>query len=307
MAKRGWQKQPSAQDNARALLDSLMGPARDKKAKNDGIREGFKEANVCKRYLAGLCPNDWFKNTKREMDHCNGIHSDQLVDELQAHPEVKMYMAQYEQELLDFLEEICMDADRWIARERGNLKQPGKELQLSTGQRKALAEKQDQYRTLIDLSTRLGDEGEVRKSSAAMAEAQDIKKEIEEITAKFTVDTGGEAVCEACGVRYPLGDTPNEVGDRNSHFSGKMHEAYSAIREKVLELRKKKKNGEWDEETKRRKEKEKEKDEEKGVKDGSPSPRERRGRDRRGGASRGTDRDRNDDRGRDRRRSRSRG
>lgn len=242
---RGWQKKPSAQDDARALLDSLMGPSRDKDQQKDGIREGFKEKAVCKHYLAGLCPNNWFKNTKREMEHCAKVHSDQLIEELKAHPETGRYTAEYEEGLLKYLEDIAMDVDRWIARERGNLKPPGKELQLSAGQRKSMAEKQEVYRNLVEASTKLGDDGEVQKSMAVMAEAQDVKKEIEEIQAKHTVHTGGEAVCEACGVRYPLGDTPNEIGDRNSHFSGKMHEAYTTIREKIEELRTKRSSGEW--------------------------------------------------------------
>merc|ERR1719265_1544326 len=223
-----------------------MGPSRDKDQQKDGIREGFKEKAVCKHYLAGLCPNNWFKNTKREMEHCAKVHSDQLIEELKAHPETGRYTAEYEEGLLKYLGDIAMDVDRWIQRERGNLKPPGKELQLSVGQRKVLSEKQEAYRTLVDASTKLGDDGEVQKSMAVMAEAQDVKREIEEIQAKHTVNTGGEAVCEACGVRYPLGDSPNEVGDRNAHFSGKMHEAYTTIREKIEELRQKKKSGEWD-------------------------------------------------------------
>jgi len=139
-----------------------------------------------------------------------------------------------------------LDADRWTARERGNCKAPGKELQLSAGQRRLIAEKEEMYKALIESSTQLGDEGEVQKSAAAMAQAQDIKAEIEDIKSKCMAETGGEAVCEACGVRYPLGDLPTEVGDRNSHFAGKTHEAYTTIRQKVNELREKKKSGEWE-------------------------------------------------------------
>lgn len=244
--KRGWQKLPSAQDEARALLDSLMGPKRDTKKKDNEVPETFKERNVCKRYLVGMCPNDWFKNTKREMDPCEKIHSDQLAEELRGHPDAKRLTAQYEEETLRFLEDICADADRWVAREKGNIRLPGKELQLNAVRQQLLQEKKETYDRLIESAERLGEEGGSAVGAEALAKAQEIKADIEEMEAKFTVETGGECVCEACGVRYPLGDLPHEIGDRKSHFSGKMHEAYSTIRGKVEELRKKKKSGDWD-------------------------------------------------------------
>lgn len=244
-AMRGWQKKASAADDARALLDSLMGPSRDAAAV-DQKGEGFLDKNVCKRYLCGLCPNDWFKSTKREMDTCGKIHSDQLAEEMRAHPQAARYVAEFEQELFTFLEEICSDADRWVARERKNLRGPGIELQLSVGHQRSLSEKKGKYKDLIDESTRLGEAGEVQKSSEFMELASVLKKEMDEMLAKFTVETGGEDVCEACGVRFPLGNTPNEIGNRESHFQGKMHDAYTTIRKRLEELREKKKSGEWD-------------------------------------------------------------
>merc|ERR1712083_368363 len=119
------------------------------------------------------------------------------------------------------------------ARERGNLKPPGKELQLSVGHQKQLAEKKDNYAALMAECRRLEEAEDIAQSSIQMRKAQEVKEDIEELEAKFTVETGGEAVCEMCGVRYPVGDTPNEKGNRESHFSGKMHEAYTIIRGKV--------------------------------------------------------------------------
>ena len=221
MLKRGWQKVPTAQDDARALLDSLMGPSRDKRAASSGhAREGFLDRNqgfltrlsgckgvscrrprsVCKRYLLGLCPNDWFKSTKREMAQCGGIHSDILREELEAHPERERYVAEFESQLLEYLEDICMDADRWVARERGNLKPPGKELQLSLGWQKSIAEKQETYKEMIERSQTLAEDEDLKQSHQVMERAQALQDEIDSIEAKFTVDTGGEGVCELCGV-----------------------------------------------------------------------------------------------------------
>lgn len=244
--KRGWQKQSSAADDARALLDSLMGPSRDVQTEETDVAEGFLDRKVCKRYLVGLCPNDWFKSTKREMETCGKIHSDLLAEEMRRHPNAEKYTAEYEEQLLNYLENIAQDTDRWVARERGNLRPPTKELQLSAGWQKSFSEKNDQYKELMDQVKKLEESGEMGRCQELMETAQDVQKELDEIRGKFTVDTGGEAVCEDCGVRYPLGDTPNEVGNRVSHFSGKMHEAYTTIRDKIKELRKNKKDGKWD-------------------------------------------------------------
>jgi len=278
----------------------LMGPARDagEEERKNGAQEGFNAKTVCKRYLVGCCPNDWFKNTKREMEPCGKIHSDQLIEEMNVHPEANRFKAQYEQECFSYLEEIVMDADRWIAREKSNVKPPGKELQISAGRHKMLVDKQEQHKQLIAEATALGDDGEIQKSKAAMAKAEDLKSEIDEIQAKYTVDTGGEAVCEACGVRYPLGDSPNEVGDRNSHFSGKMHEAYTKIRKMVDELRKKKKEGEWEKLLGTSKEGSGDKEKEKKARS--------RSRDKRGDRERDRDREKERNSRRKDRRSRSR-
>mmetsp|Transcript_2680 Transcript_2680/g.5664 ORF Transcript_2680/g.5664 Transcript_2680/m.5664 type:complete len:318 (+) Transcript_2680:42-995(+) len=312
MTGRGWQKQSNAFDDARALLDSLMGPKRDDKQRDDGIADGFLEKNVCKRYLVGLCPNAWFKSTKREMSQCGCVHSDLLVEELKAHPESARYTAEYEQDLLKYLEDIVQDSERWIAREKGNLKPPGKELQLSVGHQKQLAEKKEAYAAIVAECTRVEAEEDIEQSRLLMRKAQEVKEDIEELEAKFTVETGGESVCEMCGVRYPLGDTPNEKGNRESHFSGKMHEAYTIIREKVQELRKKQKDGDWERALKDKPSKEgkKERKGEKGGRDeddkARKSDRDRdrdRDRGRRGGSR---DRDRDRSRSRDRRKGRSR-
>lgn len=287
-----------------------MGPSRDVQKEESEVAEGFLDKKVCKRYLVGLCPNDWFKSTKREMETCGKIHSDLLAEEMRRHPQAERYIAEYEEQLLNYLDNIVQDTDRWVSREKGNLRPPSKELQLSAGWQKSFSEKNDQYKELMDQVKKLEESGEMGRCQELMETAQDLQKELEDIRAKFTVETGGEAVCEACGVRYPLGDTPNEVGNRVSHFSGKMHEAYTTIREKIKELRQHKKDGKWDGLRGRLRERP---DEGKDIRD-------RRGDKDRGERDRGymekterdkdkkesNDRDRSKDRGRKRSRSRSR-
>jgi len=50
-------------DEMRKLLDSLMGPNRNRDKPN--ASEHFSDEHVCKLYLCGLCPHELFTNTVR--------------------------------------------------------------------------------------------------------------------------------------------------------------------------------------------------------------------------------------------------
>merc|ERR1712187_1049742 len=104
--------------------DSLMGPSRDKDVEENKKGDGWKEKNVCKRYLVGFCPNNsqdnWFHNTRRDTGMCYKVHSDRLRSDFEAHPDKGKYQQDYEKDFLSYLESLVHEADAWIAREKGN-------------------------------------------------------------------------------------------------------------------------------------------------------------------------------------------
>merc|ERR1712039_486028 len=124
------------------------------------------------------------------------------------------------------------------------------------------------YSELVKKSEKMADES-VEKSKEYMNMAIEAKEEMDSLRAKHKVDGfQGEAVCEVCGVKYPLGGGGADWHDETSHWKGKAHTGYTEIRATVGRLRNKRK--EWDkyrdkiESNKRRiKDKEREKDRQK--------------------------------------------
>merc|ERR1712217_6294 len=55
---------------------------------------------------------------------------------------------------------------------------------------------------------------------------------------------GGEAICEVCGVKYPIGGGAGDWHDETSHWKGKAHTGYTKIRATIVELKKKRRD--WD-------------------------------------------------------------
>lgn len=266
-------------DDARKLLDSLMGPSRNKHKDEQRRSDGWKDAQVCKRFLVAFCPNNsqdnWFKNTRRETGICNLVHSESLKEQFQAHPERPKYQAQYEKELLKYLEGVVAEADSWIRREKANCKPAGKELRMPKFAKEDTADLKDKSDRLMKEAEDLIENGEYERSKSAVETAKRFRETMAELEEKYTINVGGEEVCEVCGVRCQ----PGEVADFKAHLDGRLHESYTKVREHVRVMREKLRHAPEQ------------------CDDASGS--EGRGRDRR-------DRDRDRDRGRDKSRDRDR-
>ena len=52
---------------AAALLDELMGGARNSMPGENTHQQSWKDDNVCKYYLCGFCPSQLFVNTKADV------------------------------------------------------------------------------------------------------------------------------------------------------------------------------------------------------------------------------------------------
>ena len=66
-------------DDARALLNSLMGADRDARPEQRRVRK-FTDEGICRHYLLGLCPHDLFTNTKIDLGACSKEHNDMLKE-----------------------------------------------------------------------------------------------------------------------------------------------------------------------------------------------------------------------------------
>lgn len=224
--------------DARALLDSLMGPSRDKGLEEQQKGDGWKEKNVCKRYLVGFCPNsaqdNWFRNTRRkDIAVCEKVHSDRLRADFQKHRDYEKFRLEYEREFLNFLEGLVREADAWIAREQSNCAAPGKVTKMPAKVRQNVEELKEASEKLMRQAEDLAEKGLVAESKLALEMSNEKKAEAKEIKEKHTYQSEGERVCQICGVRC----NPDEPADFQAHLDGRLHEGYSKIREEVKQLR----------------------------------------------------------------------
>lgn len=277
-------------DEARALLDALMGPTRNKASKEEGGEPAFADKKVCKNFLVAFCPHDWFTVNKRALEPCHKIHSEPLKEQFESHPDSEKYRRGWEREFLVYLEKITADCDAFIAKERLKCRPKGsqaKTTRLPPDIKVQYDKMQEEYAELIKEAEAMADES-LSKSEELTKKALALHETMECLKARHTVEFPGEEVCEICGVRSVLESSSPEWHDRESHLRGRNHEGWTAIRTKLSELRKKR----WaqDKETERELEREREKEREK---------RRERSRDRR-------ERSRERTRERDRRRDRDR-
>jgi len=275
-------------DEARKLLDSLMGSHRNVDMKEAKARKGnnFKEDNICKFYLIGFCPQheDLFHSTKRDIGRCPKVHSEAMKSEFEEHPDKEKFLGEYERQLKNYLEELARGADERVARERRNIQAANQQIEEAGPNETAKAEIKklnDQAAALFLEAETLAEDDKFNESKVKLELAEGIKKRAGDWEEKARA-ARTEDVCEVCGSRMENGD-PSKAKFR--HEDGKIHAGFVKIRQWLTEIRKRvrerEERGETGNTTRRR---------------GSD-----RDRDRNRERSRSRDRDRNRDRrGRDR-------
>ncbi|XP_019053492.1 PREDICTED: putative RNA-binding protein Luc7-like 2 isoform X2 [Nelumbo nucifera] len=99
-------------DAIRKQLDVLMGANR-----NGDVREvnrKYYDRDVCRLFLAGLCPHELFQLTKMDMGPCPKVHSLQLRKEYE---EAKAKgNDNYDRDLEDVIDRLIVECDRKITR-----------------------------------------------------------------------------------------------------------------------------------------------------------------------------------------------
>merc|ERR1719387_1478468 len=105
---------------------------------------------------------------------------------------------------------------------------------MTSGSRQKVADLKEQSEKLMAQAEEHAENGDLTASKKAVEAATKIKEDIEELKEKHTFMSGGEQVCEICGVRC----NPDEQADYKAHLDGKLHEAYQKIRDEVKRVRK---------------------------------------------------------------------
>ncbi|KAK3154580.1 hypothetical protein QOZ80_2BG0192440 [Eleusine coracana subsp. coracana] len=99
-------------DAIRKQLDQLMGANRNGDVQE--VSRKYYDRDVCRLYLAGLCPHDLFQLTKMDMGPCPKLHSLQLRKEYE---EAKAKGTDnYDRELEETIERLIVECERKIQR-----------------------------------------------------------------------------------------------------------------------------------------------------------------------------------------------
>ncbi|AQK61641.1 LUC7 related protein [Zea mays] len=99
-------------DAFRKQLDVLMGANRNGDVEE--VSRNYYDRDVCRLFLAGLCPHDLFQLTKMDLGPCSKIHSLQLRKDYE---EAKAKGTEnFDRELEDMIERLIVECDRKIQR-----------------------------------------------------------------------------------------------------------------------------------------------------------------------------------------------
>ncbi|CAJ1080825.1 putative RNA-binding protein Luc7-like 1 isoform X1 [Xyrichtys novacula] len=298
----------SAQAQMRALLDQLMGTARDGDETRQRVK--FTDERVCKSHLLNCCPHDILSGTRMDLGECTKIHDLALRADYEiASKERDLF---FELDAVDHLESFIADCDRRTELAKKRLAETQEEISAEVAAKaEKVHELNEEIGKLLAKAEQLGAEGNVDEAQKVLQEVEKVrtrKKDAEEEYRNSMPASSFQQqklrVCEVCSAYLGLHDNDRRLAD---HFGGKLHLGFIQIREKLDQLKKTmvdKQEKRNQERLKRREEREKEERMKKRTRSRSREHRRSRSRDRRRRRSRSTSRDKRRSRSRSRERRR---
>eukprot|EP00931_Biecheleriopsis_adriatica_P064280 TRINITY_DN39086_c0_g1_i1.p1 TRINITY_DN39086_c0_g1~~TRINITY_DN39086_c0_g1_i1.p1 ORF type:complete len:366 (+),score=123.83 TRINITY_DN39086_c0_g1_i1:70-1167(+) len=224
---------------ARAMLDALMGPNRDK-APGETKQEDWRDRKVCKKFLIGFCPYDKaVLGGRRSIEPCSKIHNEMLREAFNGHADGSpdsSYRRDCEDIALRDLAEAINIKDIY-AKEQLSIKaaelkirRTGPNHEIGRMKREAMLLK-EQADALTDDSDGMKKEQLMKQHETAMADYEAFVKEVEK---KEEQNAPKAQSCKVCGTAYGSED------EYKAHLERRMHQAYTQIQEKHDELLRKK-------------------------------------------------------------------
>ncbi|XP_029700357.1 putative RNA-binding protein Luc7-like 1 isoform X3 [Takifugu rubripes] len=298
----------SAQAQMRALLDQLMGTARDGDETRQRVK--FSDERVCKSHLLNCCPHDILSGTRMDLGECTKIHDLALRADYEiASKERELF---FELDAVDHLESFIAECDRRTELAKKRLAETQEEISAEVAAKaEKVHELNEEIGKLLAKAEQLGAEGNVDEAQKVLQEVEKVRTKKKDAEEEYRNSMPASSfqqqklrVCEVCSAYLGLHDNDRRLAD---HFGGKLHLGFIQIREKLDQLKKAvvdKQEKRNQERLKRREEREKEEKMKKRTRSRSREHKRSRSRDRRRRRSRSTSRDkrRSRSRSRDRRR-----
>ncbi|OQR78072.1 putative RNA-binding protein Luc7 2 isoform X1 [Tropilaelaps mercedesae] len=229
----------SAHEQMRAMLDELMGTARDGDSTN--VHVNFTDRKVCKSFLLKCCPHDILAATRMDLGSCFGIHDLALRADYENAAKTKDFF--YDVDALEQLEQFVKECDRRTDQAKKKLAETQEELSAeATVKLNKINELAEQIGKKLAEAEAKGAEGLVDESMAIMEQVEKAKKKKHEAEAHYRNSMPASSyqqqklrVCEVCSAYLGIYDNDRRLAD---HFGGKLHLGFIEIREKLEELRK---------------------------------------------------------------------
>jgi hypothetical protein len=231
----------SATEQMRAMLDGLMGTARDgSDAKRQHLH--FTDSRVCRAFLLDCCPHDIFASTKLELGECSKVHDHALrADYLLAN---KSEDLRYEHSALEKVQGFVNEADKKTEYLKRKLAETQEEL---------TAEETNKLNRVHDLTEKLGKklaqvekaeaDGDMEAKQKFFEESERIKKERAQAESEYSEVSRPASshqhqnlrVCDVCSAYLGINDNDSRLAD---HYGGKLHLSFITVREKLEDLKK---------------------------------------------------------------------
>ncbi|KAM3917074.1 putative RNA-binding protein Luc7-like 1 [Leptodactylus fuscus] len=229
----------SAQAQMRALLDQLMGTARDGDETRQRVK--FTDDRVCKSHLLDCCPHDILAGTRMDLGECTKIHDLALRADYEIASKEKDLF--FELDAMDHLESFIAECDRRTELAKKRLAETQEEISAEVAVKaEKVHELNEEIGKLLAKAEQLGAEGNVDESQRILMEMERVKARKREAEDEYRNSMPASSfqqqklrVCEVCSAYLGLHDNDRRLAD---HFGGKLHLGFILIREKLEQMRK---------------------------------------------------------------------
>ncbi|XP_038131305.1 LUC7 domain-containing protein isoform X1 [Cyprinodon tularosa] len=229
----------SAQAQMRAMLDQLMGTARDGDTMRQRIK--FSDDRVCKSHLLDSCPHDILSGTRMDLGECAKVHDLALRADYEIASKENEYF--FELDAAEHLQSFIADCDRRTELAKKRLAETQDEISAEVAAKaERVHELNEEIGKLLAKAEQLGGEGNVEEAQQVLEKVEKtraLKKEAEDVYRNSMPASSFQQqklrVCEVCSAYLGLHDNDRRLAD---HFGGKLHLGFIEIREKLDKLRK---------------------------------------------------------------------
>lgn len=229
----------SASEQMRAMLDQLMGTARNGPEGAGVSGTKFDDPKVCKSFLMSCCPHEILASTRMDLGECAKVHEYALRADFERSQKDKDYF--YDVDACEHLKIFIDDCDRRTELAKKRLLETQEELSAEvTSKAEKVHMLAEDIGKKLAKAEEVGAEGNVEESMRLMEEVEEIRKKKALAEQEYRNSMPASSyqqqklrVCEVCSAYLGIHDNDRRLAD---HFGGKLHLGFIKIREKLSEL-----------------------------------------------------------------------